>query len=30
MTIILLGGWLALILLSYKGAEIILRKSNNL
>jgi hypothetical protein len=30
MTIILLGGWLVLILLSYKGAEIILRKSNNL
>lgn len=30
MTILLLGGWVALILVSYKAAEIVLRKSGNL
>lgn len=30
MTIILLGGWLGLIIISYKAAEIILRKCGKL
>jgi hypothetical protein len=30
MTVILLGGWVALVVLSYKAAEIILKKSGNL
>jgi len=30
MTVLLIVGWLALIAASYKGAEIILKKSGNL
>jgi hypothetical protein len=30
MTVILIVGWLALVAVSYKGAEILLKKSNNL
>ena len=30
MTVILIVGWLALLVISYKGAEILLRKSGNL
>ena len=30
MTVILIVGWLALLVVSYKGAEILLRKSGNL
>jgi hypothetical protein len=30
MTILLIVGWLALLVVSYKGAEILLRKSDNL
>ena len=30
MTVILIVGWLALLVVSYKGAEILLKKSGNL
>jgi len=30
MTVILIVGWLALIVASYKGAEMVLQKSGNL
>jgi hypothetical protein len=30
MTILLLGGWVVLLVVSLKGAEILLRKSGNL
>jgi hypothetical protein len=30
MTVILIVGWLALLVVSYKGAEIALKKSGNL
>ena len=30
MTVILIVGWLALLVISYRGAEILLKKSNNL
>lgn len=30
MTIVLIIGWLALVVVSYKGAEIVLKKSGNL
>jgi hypothetical protein len=30
MTVVLIVGWLALLAVSYKGAEILLRKSGNL